>query len=143
MRVVTFLLLVVLFALGTFLAGWWAVPALALVWGLAAGRLARRPAASAALAAMVAWAALLVFDAGGGRLGALGDLFGAIAKLPAPVFFALTLAFPALLAWSAAALGASVWPRRAKRRHYVPASRVLDEPAGPATRPGGRAAARG
>ena len=127
MRILSALILAVVIAAATIVVGWWTVPVAALLWGLVAGRGGRVGAAAltAALAAVLAWGALLAYDAVSGNLGALGRLFGSIAKLPPAVFLVLTLLFPALMAWSAAALGASVWPRRERQRHYVPASKVL------------------
>lgn len=130
MRVLTFLLLAVVMALGTAYAGWWAVAVLGALWGLVAGwrGAGRGEAALAAAAAAFAWVVLLAIDAAGGRLGGLGRTFGAVAGLPPALFFALTLAFPALLAWSAAALAGAVWPRRARRRrYYVAPSRAMDD----------------
>ena len=125
MRIVTTLVLAVVMAGLTLLYGWWTVPIVAFVWGLAAGRWSPRAAALAALAAALAWGALLGVDALGGRLGGLGTLFGTIAKQPRAVFFALSLLFPAVLAWSAAALGADLRGRPARRKHYVAAADVL------------------
>jgi hypothetical protein len=139
MRTLSVLLLAMVLAVATLFVGWWSVPVVAFVWGLAVARLMRRPAGAAALAAALAWAALLGVDALGGRLAGLGTLFGAIAKLPPGVFFALSLAFPALLAWSAAALGADLRGGRRPRRFYVPATEVL----GPATRVKGKSRAHG
>jgi hypothetical protein len=127
MRFLSILLLAAALAVGTFVFGWWTVPVIALAWGLIAGRLPRA-AGYAAIAAVLAWGALLALDAAGGRLFPLGALFGAIAHLPGAVFLALTLIFPAVLAWSAAALGAGVWPSPRSRRYYVrPAEALLDE----------------
>lgn len=129
MRFFAVVALCVAFAAGTLLVAWWTVPAIGLVWGLAAGRM-RGHAWRAALAAALAWLVLLVVDAAGGPLLGLGTLFGAVARVPSAAFFALTLAFPALLAWSAAALGGSVWPRSTPARRepqYVPASQVLGD----------------
>jgi len=139
MRTLSVLLLAVAIAFATVFLGWWAVPVVAFLWGLLAARLLRRPAGAAALAAVLAWAALLGMDAMGGRLTGLGTLFGSIAKLPSGVFFALSLLFPAALAWSAAALGADLRGGRRPRRHYVPSHEVL----GPATRIKGKARAHG
>jgi hypothetical protein len=139
MRTLSVLVLAVVLAVATVFLGWWAVPVVGFLWGLLTARLLRWPAGAAALAAMLAWAALLGMDAMGGRLAGLGTLFGSIAKLPPGVFFALSLVFPALLAWSAAALGADLRGGRPARRRYMPASEVL----GPATRIKGKARAHG
>ena len=128
MRVVTFLLLAVAIAGATAFVGWWTVAVVGGAWGLLAGwrGRGRGEALLAAASAAFAWAVLLAVDAAGGQLGGLGRTFGAIAGLPPAVFFALTLAFPALLAWSAAALAGSVWPRRDRRpRYYVRPSEAV------------------
>ena len=130
MRVLSVLVLATVLALATMFLGWWCVPVLALLWGLATAHWLRRSAAAAALASVLAWGALLVLDALGGQLVGLGTLFGSIAKQPPAVFFALSLLFPALLAWSAAAIGADLRGRPARPRRYVPPDKVL----GPATR---------
>jgi hypothetical protein len=127
MRILSVVFLAVVIALATLGLGWWAVAPVAALWGLVVGRGSRVSSVggTASLAAVLAWGALLAVDAASGNLGALGRLFGAIAKMPPAVFLVLTLVFPALVAWSAAALTASLWPRRERPRHYVPASRVL------------------
>lgn len=121
------IVLVAALAAGTWFGAWWTVPIIAFAWGLLVARSRARAAGTAALAAVSAWALLLALDASGGRLGALGSLFGHIAGLPSGVFYALTLVFPALLAWSAAALGAALRGGPARRAYYVPPSRVLGE----------------
>jgi hypothetical protein len=133
-----FLILVVLAAVmaaGTLYVGWWAVPVIAALWGLLAGWRAHGTgrAGLAAAAAALGWAALLALDALGGRLVGLAELFARTARLPAAVFPVLTLVFPALLAWAAAALAGSVWPDRTrKRRIYVPGSEAIaDRVVGP------------
>ena len=87
-------------AFGTWVAGWWAVPVLALV----AGFLAWRPS-SVSLAAALAWTILLVVDTTAGNMSAIATTLGNVMGLPAPAVVAATLLFPALLAWSAATLG--------------------------------------
>jgi hypothetical protein len=67
-----------------------------------------------ALSAIVAWAALLLFDATSGRFGALASAVGGVMRVPAVAVIVVTLLFAALLAWSAAAIGAEVG--RALRR---------------------------
>ncbi len=87
----------------TRLVGWWAVPLVA----AGAARLpdvARASAGGAALAAALGWGALLAWGAVGAGLGAVGIVLGRVFSLPPAAVLALTLALPALLAWSAAAL---------------------------------------
>ena len=118
-------LLAAAFALGTWALGWWAVPALAALWGAGGAllnqgptgptRAGRHAALEAALAALVAWGAILAVAAARAPLGALADRLGGIMRLPAAALVLLTLVFPALLAWSAAALGRGIPLLIAKR----------------------------
>lgn len=61
-----------------------------------------------ALAAALAWGALLLVDAASGPFGALSAMLGGVLRLPGGVLVLLTLAFPAALAWSAATVVAEV-----------------------------------
>lgn len=106
------------FALVTATGGWLAVPVTAAVWStLASGE--RRRELRLALAASASWALLLAWtSAGAGTkrlLGLLGEIFG----VPGWAFLLLTLAVPALLAWSAAvvthAVSSEIAARRARR----------------------------
>lgn len=95
------LLLALALAVGTWTLGWWAVPAIGAAWGwLERGRAGRFGAA--AIAAALAWALLLAWDAVrgdvGGAASALGGAFGA----PGWLLALVTLAFAALLAGCAA-----------------------------------------
>jgi len=119
MRALVLLLaLVAAFAAGTWWLGWWAVPALALAYGLwragtATPRSTRTPGASGVgLAAGLAWGALLASAATAAPIAALAGRLAALMAQPAPALYAATLIFPALLAWSAASLGESVRARR-------------------------------
>jgi hypothetical protein len=99
------------FALATWAFGWWTVPVLAAAWGAARARGTRRPVesaidrgpAEAAAAALVAWGALLAAAAARGPVGALAGGLAELIGAPAAALVVLTLVFPALLAWSAAA----------------------------------------
>ena len=104
-RRAAFVLLVAAFALAAWL-GWWSVPAVAFGWGLLRPAV-RRPILSAALAAALGWAVWLLVDlfADAAALGRLGGRLGAVLPLPFAGLLVLTLLFPALLGWSAAAVG--------------------------------------
>jgi hypothetical protein len=103
-RVLVPLALAAIMAAATVLLGWWAVAAVAALFGLfAAGRLRRVPG-TATLAALLAWGGLLVADALGPRFGAVAAGLAGAMTVPAAVLVAVTLAFAALLAWSAATL---------------------------------------
>lgn len=98
-------MLLVLVALSTialtWLLGWWGVILAALV----AGHLSRTGRGAGwriALGASLAWALLLVLDAGAGSLAPLARALAGTMRIPAVVIVLLTLAFPAALAWSAA-----------------------------------------
>ncbi|MDF1503314.1 hypothetical protein PYV61_10200, partial [Roseisolibacter sp. H3M3-2] len=54
--------------------------------------------------AALGWGALPAAAAAGPGFGALGGMLGRLFSLPWPAVLALTMALPALLAWSAAAL---------------------------------------
>ena len=107
-RLLVPLALAAVIAAATVLLGWWAVAAVAALFGLvAAGRLRRVPG-TATLAALLAWGGLLVVDALGPRFGAVAAGLGGAMTLPAAALIALALAFAALLAWSAATLAEAV-----------------------------------
>jgi hypothetical protein len=97
---VRFILIAVAGAIGTWLIGWFAVPVVAFIAGLARSK---PPMVAAACAA--SWLLLLGIDAATGNLGAVGSVLAKVIGLPGPALFAVTLALPALLGWSAASLG--------------------------------------
>jgi len=115
-----FLLLAAAFALGSWV-GWWMVPAVAVLWGLLRPAV-RRPILSAALAAAAAWAVWLTVDSlrGQGAAGRLASQLGSVMHLPAPALFFVTLLFPALLGWSASALGCAAAGRFHSRSGDAP-----------------------
>ncbi len=96
---VSWSLLVVVLAVATVAAA---------VWGaMNAGD--RRAWLTAAAAAAVAWALLLVVTAVGGPVFALAGKLGGALGVPGIVVILLTLLLPAALAGSAAGLVATVW----------------------------------
>ena len=109
--VLGFLMLTLAFAASSAL-GWWAVPATAALWGAMRPSVGR-PAIQAALAAALAWAGWLVADglSGNGAFGVLSARLSSLMQLPAIALVALTLAFAAILAWSAAAVARAVADR--------------------------------
>ena len=90
------------FAVATFGLGWWSVPLVAAVWALISRDSNR--ARIAAVCAAGGWASLLALDIVKGPVLTMGNQLGTIMNLPPVVLYLLTLGFPALLAWSAAAL---------------------------------------
>lgn len=99
----------------TWLLGWWGVVIAALVAGVV---LQRRGAAwLVALAAVVAWGALLAVDTLGGRFPSLATSIAGVLRVPLVALLVVTLLFAALLAWSAAVLGGEIGRlARAKRQ---------------------------
>jgi hypothetical protein len=132
-KAVKFLLLTEAFAVATYAVGWWGVPVLALICGLAVEPKAR-PLSFVSLCAAAGWASLLLLDAARGPLGELARRFGGVMSLPPFVLILLTLLFPALLAWSAASIGVAV-------RRMIPVSHA--QTAEPAAEPIANAGAGG
>lgn len=94
-------------AASTWVLGWWAVPALALL----AGFLHRADGGRAgriALGAVVGWCLLLAIDAVSGPIGRATTLVGGAMGIPGAAVLAVTLVFPALIAWSAAVIGSAI-----------------------------------
>ena len=101
------LVIAIVLALGTWLVGWWAVPLVAAIAGaMLAGH--SRAAVMIALAAGIAWIALLVADAMHGRLFTLASLLGRIFPLPWPLLLVVTITYVMLMSWSAAVLGDAI-----------------------------------
>lgn len=95
-----------LMAVGTAAIGWWI---LAGVGALYAGlRPDPRSALAAAAAAFAGWGSLLALSAAQGPIGELATLLAGLFSMPGPAPILLTLAFPALLAGSAAELTRAV-----------------------------------
>jgi hypothetical protein len=85
----------------TWLLGWWGV----LVAALVIGFVFREDGGGGwriAVAAVLAWSALLVIDALSGPVGVVGQRLGGVMRVPAVVLVLATVLFPAMLAWSAA-----------------------------------------
>lgn len=106
------------FALVTATGGWLAVPVTAAVWSTLASA-ERHRALRLAFAASASWALLLLWSWGDADHGRLLSLLGGIFRIPGWTFVVLTLAVPALLAWSAAvvtsAISGEIAARRARR----------------------------
>jgi hypothetical protein len=91
----------------TWLAGWWGVALVALVIGMVRSQ-QRGIAWIVALAAIVAWSALLLVDATSGRFGALASAIGGVMRVPAAALVVVTLLFAALLGWSGTVVGSEI-----------------------------------
>jgi hypothetical protein len=105
------LLLTIALSTATRVFGWWGVPLTAALWGV----LSTGDGTSVAVAAGLAWAALLGHDAALGRLGMLASDIGRLFGLPPAVLIVLTLLYPMLLAWSAAVVSGAVTGARKSR----------------------------
>ncbi|HJR40761.1 MAG TPA: hypothetical protein VJ812_01645 [Gemmatimonadaceae bacterium] len=99
------LLLSLAFVVGTALIGWWTVPLLAALWGIIAHGVPRA-GVLAGFAAMLGWAILLALAARAPAFEALATSIAGVVRVPPASLIAITLIFPALLAWSAARLTA-------------------------------------
>ena len=97
----------------TWFVGWWGVPLVAVVAGALLWR-RRGIAWLVALAAVIAWSVLILADGLSRRFGALAGVVGGTMGVPAGALLIVTLLFAALLAWSAATIGAEL--RRVSRR---------------------------
>ena len=106
-NLVALLAITVLTAAGTWLLGWWAVPALAMIAG---ATMAGRSRASAVISAGagLAWLVMLLANAMSGHLLALSALLGRIFPVPWPLLLVVTITYVMLLAWSAAVIGEAV-----------------------------------
>ena len=109
--VVKVVLLAEAFAVATFGLGWWSVPVVAAIWALLSSSPNR--ARVAAFCAAGGWATLLLLDIAKGPALTMGSQLGGVMNVPSAVLYLLTLVFPALLAWSAAALVPSMRKARA------------------------------
>lgn len=117
-RWIHWIVLVVVFALGTAFLGWWTVPLVAAFCGAIVGRGAWGWAAAAAT---TAWALLLVENALTGPLTELASTLAGIFGLPGWAMIVLTLAFPAVIAAAAAELASVL-------RGFAPSRRAASEP---------------
>ena len=119
--VVKFLLLSEAFAVATYASGWWAIPLVALVCGLVMNR-EGRPIYYSTICAAAGWLSLLLLDAARGPLGEVASRFGGVLGFPPAALILTTLIFPALLAWSASALGAVIRAKFFGAREMTPAN---------------------
>ena len=116
---VRFLVWTIGFALVTATGGWLAVPVSAAFWALLTPAAQRRELLIA-LAAAAAWGLLILWGMEGASTARLLSLLAGIFRVPGWTLVLLTLAIPALLAWSAAVIasdaGAAVVRRAIRRR---------------------------
>lgn len=105
-RLARVLFLAALTATATWSLGWWAVPVVGAAWGL------WRDPVEPALAAPLAWAALLGWTAAAGPLLPFAGRLGGVLGIPGWLTLLLALLFAAALAWSAATLTGALARRR-------------------------------
>lgn len=89
------------FAIATVAIGWWAVPIVAALYA-AITTAQRSSALLSGLAAMLGWGALLIVAASRGPVGTLATELAGVLNLKPIGVYAVTIAFPGLLAISAA-----------------------------------------
>lgn len=95
--------LTIALAAGTWFVAWWMVPLVGAMWGYLR-REDRSAPLAAGLAAILSWGTLLLFTASGAPQGSVMDAVGTAMQVGPWALVALSLAFPALLAASAAGL---------------------------------------
>lgn len=95
------------FVVATLLIGWWGVAAVAVAWGII-GRETRGAGILAGAGAFLGWALLLAWSASSGPIGKLAATLSGIMGAPAAALFALSLVFPAALAWAGARTAAGI-----------------------------------
>jgi hypothetical protein len=105
--IVRIVLVAVACAIATIWLGWIGVPCVGFIYGVV-DRSARARGSVAAIGSVVAWIAILGAEAArGANIRALANRMGEVMQLPAAVFAVATLVFAALLAGTAAVLGAA------------------------------------
>jgi hypothetical protein len=110
MQLARLVLLATAFALATFALGWWAVPLVAAVYA-AISSAQRGSALISGLAAMLGWAALLAVVAARGPVGTLAAELGGVLNLKVFGVYAVTIAFPGLLAVTSAVVARALASR--------------------------------
>ena len=95
-------------AAGTFLLGWWAIPLVAAVYCGGTARQQRGGPVVVSVAAMLSWALLLAITASQGPVGTLAATLGGVLSLKPVGVYAVTIAYPGLLAISAAIVARAV-----------------------------------
>jgi len=95
------------FALVTATGGWLTIPLTAAVWS-ALPTAERHREIRLALAAIVSWSVLLLWNARQGDTSRLLAVLGGTLQVPPASLVVLTLAIPALLAWSASVIANAI-----------------------------------
>jgi hypothetical protein len=108
MQLSRFVLLATAFAIATFVAGWWAVPIVAAVYAAITTQ-QRSSALVSGISAMLGWGALLAITASRGPVGTLAVELGGVLQIRPFGVYAITIAFPGLLAISAAVVSRALF----------------------------------
>jgi hypothetical protein len=103
MNLVRLLALSCVIAAATWVVGWWSVPLCGAAYAMLR-RGADHVVRDAAVAAMLAWAALLAYQLAHPAFGRLAASAGAAIPVPAPVLMLVAVLFAGVLAGSAARL---------------------------------------
>ena len=104
-----FVVAVTCFVAAEFVMGWWALPVVGVVLGLAAAR-QRHVGIRVGAAALIAWLALLAWTAQSGDMPRFYAQLARSMTLPTNVVAAITLLLPTLLGGLAARFGAGLRP---------------------------------
>jgi hypothetical protein len=104
----------VVMGIATWWIGWWTVPLVGAAWGVAR-RGEDYPAATAGVAASLAWCVLLAVRAAQGPIGELSRRLGGVLGTPGWVPLLAAVAFPAILAAAAAGFTGALTPAVGKR----------------------------
>ena len=102
-KLIEFLLVLALMVAATWLVAWWGVAAVAALWALVR-RSDRGLAIKAGVAGMLSWIAILLFAASADAIGRTAEVAGTAMGVGSSALLILVMAYPALLASSAAAL---------------------------------------
>lgn len=102
-RAIEFLVVVALMVAVTWLVAWWGVAAIAALWALAR-RADRGLALNAGVAGMLSWIVILLFAASADAIRRTAQVAGTAMGVGSTALLILVMAYPALLASSAAAL---------------------------------------
>jgi hypothetical protein len=108
--VIRLAVLAVAFALITIAVGWWAVAVVGVLWGWLAGSGIRYTRTLSAVAASLAWLAILTVGAVRGEGRALLEAISGLFPVPGALVVAATIGLAALLAGLGAWLGTGLRP---------------------------------
>lgn len=100
-------LLTVLVVAGTWIGGWWMVPAVGALYGFVVMQ-DRAASLTAALAGAIGWGAILAFDSSRGPVVHLAQVVGGMIHMAGPWLLVLAITYATVLCASAAAFARSL-----------------------------------